>query len=218
MQGVIEFGQLDQALARYPWNRFLKLIAAETRSANETNDAIDKLSNEIEPPRLAENVNLGTAGHDELEAIGRDVKTAETNSSTFLPRYVALFKRARYELESYALALNADKDTLNRFLDNVDKRHAEATDLVAKMLAARVEFYRAYGECVALLLREFGSYKVTNGQFIFQAQSTADRYNAAANAMTAALKRSAELKEERNKIAQSQLKRWQQFVGAPDTP
>jgi hypothetical protein len=218
MQGIIEPGQLDQALARYPWNRFLKLIAAETKSANETNDAIDKLSNEIEPPRLAKNVNLGTAGRDELEAIERDVKTAETNSASFMPRYVALFKTEREKLQSYARALNADKDTINRFLDNVDKRQAEATDLVAKMLSARVEFYRAYDECVGLLIREFGSYKVTNGQFIFALQPTANRYNAAARAMTAALERNAELKEERNKIALSQLKRWQQFVEALEAP
>jgi hypothetical protein len=81
---------------------------------------------------------------------------------------------------------------------------------------ARVEFYRAYDQCVALLIREFGAYKLTNGQFIFPLEPTANRYNAVANAMTAALKRNAELKEERNKIIQSQLKRWQQFVGSGD--
>jgi hypothetical protein len=36
--------------------------------------------------------------------------------------------------------------------------------------------------------------------------------------MTAALERNAELKEERNKIALSQLKRWQQFVEALEAP
>ena len=216
MQGVTEPAEIDQALARYPSNRLLRLIAAEIRSANETNDAIDKLSNEIEPPGLARNIDLGAAGRDELEAIERDVKTAETNSATFMPRYVALFKTERDKLDNYARALNADKDTISRFLDNVDKRQVEATALVAKVLSARVEFYRAYDQCVALLIREFGAYKLTNGQFIFPLEPTANRYNAVANAMTAALKRNAELKEERNKIIQSQLKRWQQFVGSGD--
>ena len=53
---------------------------------------------------------------------------------------------------------------------------------------------------------------MANGQFIFPFQRTAERYNVAANAMTAAAKRVAELEEERKTLMQSQLAGWEQFV------
>ena len=65
---------------------------------------------------------------------------------------------------------------------------------------------------MALLVREFGIYRVTNGQFVFPFQSTADGYNRAATAMTAAAKRESELGDERTKLRQSQLSRWKGFV------
>ena len=77
---------------------------------------------------------------------------------------------------------------------------------------ARAEFYRAYEKYVAVPVGEFGAYKVANGQFIFPLQRTAERYNAAAVAMTAAAKRLNELDNERRQMAQSQQERWQQFV------
>ena len=76
----------------------------------------------------------------------------------------------------------------------------------------RADYYRAYESYVAVLVREFGSYKIVNGQFIFPLQRTADRYNVAANAMTAAAKRVAELEEERKTLAPSQQEGWEQFV------
>ena len=85
--------------------------------------------------------------------------------------------------------------------------------VIAKMLAARAEYYRAYDKCAAALLGEFGIYKVTNGQFIFPIQYMADRYNVAASAMTSAAARVAELEEQRKTLAQLPLKEWQQFVG-----
>jgi hypothetical protein len=76
----------------------------------------------------------------------------------------------------------------------------------------RTEYYIAYEKLAALLLREFGSYKVTNGQFIFRIQPTADAYNAASAAMAAATKRMAELDEEKGALRQAQLVRWKKFV------
>ncbi|MEA2917396.1 MAG: hypothetical protein QOJ15_9477, partial [Bradyrhizobium sp.] len=142
----------------------------------------------------------------------RDLKTAEANAATFMPRYIALFNAERDNVEKYALSLNVDKDTIRRFLDNIDKRHAQITAFTAKMLSARAEFYRAYENYVAVLAGEFGTYKVVNGQFIFPFQRTVNRYNDAAFAMTAATKRVAELEEERNGLQKSQQQRWEQFV------
>jgi hypothetical protein len=91
-------------------------------------------------------------------------------------------------------------------LDGVDRRHAKTTDLTSRMLLARAEFYRAYEKYVAVVVGEFGAYKVANGKFIFPLQRTAERYNVAA-----AAKRLNELDNERRQMAQSQQEGWQQF-------
>jgi hypothetical protein len=82
------------------------------------------------------------------------------------------------------------------------------------VLAALADYYRAYDKYVAFLAGEFGSYKVVEGQFIFPIQRTVERYNVAANAMTAAAKRVADLEEERKKLKQPLQEEWAQFVNA----
>jgi hypothetical protein len=212
LQGITDPKQIDEALKQHPSNKFLQMIAMATKAANETNAVIEKLLNEVEPLAISKATNLGAASRSDLEALRGDLKTAEANATTFMPRYVALLKTERDNLEKYARSLHAGKDTVGRFLDNVDKRHAEAAAFASKMLLARAEFYRAYEKYVAVLAGEFGAYKVTNGQFMFPLQRTAERYNAAANAMTAAAKRVAELDEERKTLMQLQLAGWEQFV------
>jgi hypothetical protein len=212
LQGITDPGQIDEALRQHPSNKFLQLAAMATRTADETDAAIEKLSNEVAPAAIARNSNLGAASRSDLEALRRDLKTAEANATTFMPRYVALLKTERDKVEKYALSLHLDKDTAGRFLDNIDKRHAEITSFTAKMLPARADFYRAYGNYVAILVDEFGTYKVVNGQFIFPFQRTVNRYNDAASAMTAATKRVVDLEEERKGLKKSQQQRWEQFV------
>jgi len=97
-------------------------------------------------------------------------------------------------------------------LDNIDKRHAEITALTSRMLSARADYYRAYQNYLAILVGEFGSYKIVNGQFMFPLQRTADRYNVAAQALNVAAKSVGDLNEERKRLLQSQQERWQQFV------
>ena len=212
LQGITDPEQIDEALRQHPSNKLLRMTAMATKAANETNAAIEKLSNEVEPPGIARNVNLGTAGRDALEVLRRDLKAAEANATTFLPRYIALLKTERDNVEKYALSLHVDKDIIRRLLDSIDKRHAEITAFTSRTLPARAEYYRAYESYVAVLAAEFGNYKVVNGQFIFQFQRTVDRYNVAAHAMTVAAKRVAELQEERKSLEKSQQERWQQFV------
>jgi hypothetical protein len=62
------------------------------------------------------------------------------------------------------------------------------------------------------LVREFGLYKVVNGQIIFRLQSTADSYNDAAAKMAAAASRLKELDAERTTPKQSQLDGWKNLV------
>ena len=112
----------------------------------------------------------------------------------------------------YAASLHLGKDASNRLLDIIDKRHAEIAAFTSRMLSARADFYRAYQNYVGVLVGEFGSYKVVNGQFIFPLQRTVDRYNVAAQAMSAAAKSVDELGDERKRLLQSQRERWLRFV------
>jgi hypothetical protein len=188
------------------------MIAMATRAADETNAAVEKLATEVEPPGISKQINLGAASRSDLEALRRDLKTAGANATTLMPRYIAVLKTERDNVEKYALSLHVDKDSVRRLLDGIDKRHAEIAAFTSRMLPARAGYYRAYESYVAVLAAEFGNYKVVNGQFIFQFQRTVDRYNVAAYAMTVAAKRVAELQEERKSLEKSQQERWRQFV------
>ena len=212
LQAIADNKQIEEAFERYPSNRFLKLMALAARAEIETGAAIERLSGEIEPPALSKGANPGAMSRSELEVLGRDLKTAEANATAFLPRYAAAVKTERDKFENDALSLHLEKNVVGRFLDGVDKRNAETTALVSRMLSARAEFYRAYEKCAAVLVAEFGTYKVADGQFIFPFQHTADRYNVAANAMNAAARRVAELEGERKTLRQSHLEGWEQLV------
>ena len=209
LQGITEPAQIDEALKQHPQNKFVQMMAMATKAANETNAATEKLSSEIEPPAIAKADNLGAASRNELEALRRDLKTAEANAAAFLPRYLAVLKTERDTVEKYALSLHLGKDTVGSVLNDVDTRHTEITVLTSRMLAARADYYRAYD---AVLVREFGAYKVVNGEFIFPFQPTVNRYNAAANAMTVAAKRITDLQEERKTQLQAQQERGLQLV------
>ncbi len=161
LEAINNAASIDEALARYPSNRFLKLMAMATTAALETSAAGEKLSREIEPPALSRGITLAAASRADLEALRRDLKIAETNATASMPRYLALLKAERDRLENYALSLNMEKNVASRFMQDVDRRHAEIAAVISKMLAARAEYYRAYDKCVAALLAEFGIYKVT---------------------------------------------------------
>src|ERR1700737_3912150 len=92
LQDLTDPAQIEEALRQHPSNRFLQLIAMAAKSANETDAAFEKLTHEIEPPAISKSGNLGGASRSALEALRRDLKTAETNATTFLPRSPALLK------------------------------------------------------------------------------------------------------------------------------
>ena len=209
-------GPIDAALAGHPSNKFLKLIATATKAGIETRAAAEKLSQEIEPPALAKDINQATASRNDLEALRRELKTAEANATSFLPRYLALVKAERDRLEAYARSLNLEKDVLSRFMDRIDTRQADIAAVTSDLMSARAEYYRAYDKCAAVLVADFGIYKVTNGQFVFPLQYMANRYNAAAGAKAAAAKRIAELEEKQRTLMQPSPKAWAQFVSGSD--
>jgi hypothetical protein len=86
------------------------------------------------------------------------------------------------------------------------------TALMARLMSARAEFYRAYENYVAVLAGEFGNYRVVDGEFIFPFQRSVDRYNVAGHAMTVAARSVAELEQERQNLQQSQQAAWLRFV------
>jgi hypothetical protein len=213
LQEVTDPGQLDEAIRRHPSNRVLQTIARAAKAADETSVAAEKLLSEIEPPSLSKDINYATASRGDLDALRNDLKTAQTNATTVMPRFLALFKTERDTVERYALSLGVGKDTVARFLESVDRRHAETTANISRILLARADYYRAYENYVTVLAGELGGYKVVNGEFIFPLQRTVDRYNVAARAMTAAAKRVAELEEERKKLMQPpQPEEWVKIV------
>jgi hypothetical protein len=180
------------------------LSAMATEAENETSVAIDKLSNEFKPPTLSKDVNSSTTSRTDLEALRSELKTAEAGATAFMPRYIALLKTEHDKVENYAQSSRADRDSVSRVLDDIDKRHAKITALISTTVLARTEYYRAYENYLGVLVGNFGTYKVVNGEFIFAVQSTVDRYNVAAEAMTTAAHRVAELEEERKKVLHPQ--------------
>jgi hypothetical protein len=204
LQAIGEPGQLDEALRQHPANKFLQMMAMAIKAANETSAATEKLTSEIEPPAISKATNLGAMSRSDLEALGRDLKTAEANATAFLPRYVAVLRTEHDDVEKYALSLHLGRDTVRRLLDNIDKRHADITALTSRILPARVDYYRAYENYVAVLVTEFGRYRVVNGEFIFPFQHVVDRYNVAADAMTTTAKQVNDLEAERRSLQKSQ--------------
>ena len=204
LQAIGEPGQLDEALRQHPANKFLQMMAVAIKAANETSAATEKLTSEIEPPAISKASNLGAMSRSDLEALGRDLKTAEANATAFLPRYAAVLKTERDDVEKYALSLHLGRDTVRRLLDNLDKRHADITALTSRILPARADYYRAYENYVAVLVTEFGRYRVVNGEFIFPFQHVVNRYNAAADAMSVAAKQVNDLEAERRSLQKSQ--------------
>jgi hypothetical protein len=212
LRGITDPGQIDEALRRHPSNKFLQLMAMANKAAQETRAANEKLTSEIEPPALSKEINLGKASRNELEALRSVLKTAQANATTFQPRYAELLKSERDRMENYARSLHFENDTARNFLEGLDKRQSKIMTFLSRMLAGRADYYRAYENYVAVLIGEFGSYKIVNGQFMFPFQRTADRYNTAASAMTAAAKRVAELEEERKAMTLSPQEEWERLV------
>jgi hypothetical protein len=66
---------------------------------------------------------------------------------------------------------------------------------------------------VAILIEQFGQYKVsTKGHFICSSESIAELHNDASRRINDAIKRVAELEEERKKLAQLQQEEWERFA------
>src|SRR3981189_3151823 len=103
------------------------------------------------------NFDLSGGSRSHLEDLRRDLKAAEAKAATLMPRAIALIKAERDRAETYALSPHAGKAIVGRFLDDVDKRHAETTALTSRMLSARADYYRAYEGYVGMVAGAVGA-------------------------------------------------------------
>jgi hypothetical protein len=212
LRGVSDPEQLDRLLRQYPSNKMLKMVALANKDSVEIDAAARRLLNDAEPRDFLKPVDLGAYSRGDLDTLRRDVKTAQSNAATVTPRYIALLNDERAKLENDTRSFDVENGTVSEFMTMIDEQHAEMITLASKVLAARAEYYNAYEQCVAVLVREFGIYKVANGQVIFPFQSTADSFNRAVTALDAAAKRIAELEDERTTLKRSQPNKWKTFV------
>jgi hypothetical protein len=205
--------QLDQLLKQYPSNRILKLVVLASKDSTEIDAAALGLLGEVDPGELTKRITKGFSSRGELDALGRDLNAAEDNAAGLPARYDTLIKAVRDGIERDAGALEGRSSTFAKFMAMIDTQHAEMKALMARISAARLDYFRAYGKCVALLALEFGTYKVVNGQFIFRLQAEANSYNEAAAVTATAAKSLIDLEAERTALRQSQLDRWKSWAG-----
>jgi hypothetical protein len=213
LKDLHEPSQIDRVVKDNPSNVFLLLIAEIRRASQETGRRIEKLIDEIEPPTLPKELNYARASQAQLEAYRLDLKAAEANAMAAMSRYVALLESEHEKVEVVVRLLDIDDRYIRAALSGIDKRQAQSKDITSKMLLANAEFYRATGECIAFLIEQFENYKVgTNGHFMFSSQLIADRYDVASKQINDAMKRIAELEEERRTLAQAQQEEWERFA------
>src|SRR5262249_45378545 len=102
LKDVRDPDHIDKALKQNPSNPSLQLTAFVIKKANETIRVIDKLSEEIEPPTLANEINFTTASRADLEEYVRNLRTAEANAKNAMPKVIAALKNERHEVETFA--------------------------------------------------------------------------------------------------------------------
>jgi hypothetical protein len=202
--------QLEQRLKQYPSNKILKLVALANKDSIEIDAAALGLLKEADPGELSKRINEGLSGRGDLVALGRSLKAAEDNAAGLASRYDILIKAVRDGIARDAGALEGGTNNSATFMAMIDAQHADMMALMARISAARLDYFRAYEKCVGLLASENGI-KVVDGRITFRLQAQADSYNEAAAVTAATAKRLADLETERKALKQSlfdRSKRW----------
>ena len=212
LSAVRDPSEIEQALKKNPSNKFLQLMAGAAKLAQETDRATAKLLAEIEPPALGKDINFATATRADLQAYLNDLRTAGTNAAAAMPRFDALVKKERDDVENLLRSLNVSDDLRRNLLTGVDHRQTIFSAFTSRMMAAQAELYRALASYIGVLIEQYGNYTVEpNGHFEFRDSSVVVGFNVAANAVKAAAKRVAELDVEGKQLTKSQQKGWERF-------
>jgi len=212
LQGVSDPGRLDEALKRHPSNKILQLMTLATKAAADTWIAVDRISSQIEPARLAKEIDFNTASRDDLDAYRRDLKTAQANAGAFLPRYAALFRAEHDRIENAVRSFHIQNEIAGNVLNGLARRHSKTLAVISSVLSARADYYDAYEKYIAMLEGESGSYRVVDGRFVFPLQRTVERYNAAALSMTTAARRVADREAEMKEQNQPLPEEWRSLT------
>ncbi|PWT80678.1 MAG: hypothetical protein C5B58_11170 [Acidobacteria bacterium] len=205
--------QLYSALAQHPANKILQLLALANRETIDIDVAARSALDQAAPGGTSQTIEQTAQSYSDIEALRRALKASQTNAVTFKQTYLDLVAARQKELEREARSLNVSNATLARFMAMIKEQDARMIEVMSKLTTARAEYYGAYERCAALLSREFGRFKVTDGQLVFPFPSTAAEYNRAVGMSAAAGRRVAELEGERTSLRQEQLDRWKEFIG-----
>lgn len=208
-----EPGRLDRALEKQPSNVFLQWTAEAIKASEEAAQRVKEVSESIEPSALAKEVDPATATRAELEAYHHGLKTAESNAKAAIPRIAAILKDERDRVERFGRSLGVSNEIAGKFLGGIDSRQAKHMALAERMMAARTELYRVYGNSFALMIEQFGNYRMDpNGQFIVPTHALTERFNEALKAVQVAVGKVSELERETEQLAKAQEETWNRLM------
>jgi hypothetical protein len=213
LKGITDPKEIEKVAEQNPSNAMLQVTGMVFKAAQEALAAFEKQDEGIKPPALDQPPNYATASRSELEAYRRDLKIAEDNASSIMPRIDLILKEEREKVQNFARSLRLEERLIRDFLEGIDHRHAQGTSFSSRMMSARAELYRALGDQLSTLIAQYGAFEGGHGrQIVFSDQSALERFNSAGSAASAVAKRIAELEIEGKKLQQMQQEAFERFV------
>ena len=125
--------------------------------------------------------DFATASRNELEAYLRDLQAAEANAAAAGRQYAVLLDAERSLIEEAARSSGLDDANRGDLLAAVGERHSRSLDRVNRMLQARQDLYRAMQAAQAMVIVEFGKYKVGADGHVRFANKTVESRSIAVN-------------------------------------
>jgi hypothetical protein len=195
--------QPKQEAARQDPAIVLSQLTEKAAQAAAATDALAlKLWAAIEPPSM-QTPNYATASRSDLEGYFLDLETAEANAAAAQPQYAVLLKAERELIEDSARSSGLAESDWSGLLASVDERHRAALELATRMLQARGDFYRALQRMLAVVIDQFGKFKVgADGQLQLSNKVATDRMVAAAEQVSVADKALERIEEQMMKARQ----------------
>jgi hypothetical protein len=166
-----------------------QLTEKAAQAAVATDAIAQKLWASIEPASMQTPPSYATASRSDLEGYFVDLETAEANAAAAGSQYAALLKAERDLIEEAARSSGLAESEWGGLLAAIDERHRAALELTNEMSRARGDLYRAMQGVQAIIVDQYGKYKiVADGQIQFATKAMTDRMVAAAEQERAASK------------------------------
>jgi hypothetical protein len=207
---------IETVLAQNPSNVVVRLFAEAYRASTESGLLFQKLSEELDelsggPVSPAE---FASMSREQLQTYQRNLERAQTNSDAALPRFAEILAKERTRVANFAQSAHVDDELGRGLLRGIDSRHSKNIVFNRKMFEARAAFYMSFGSYIAILVQNYGNFRVRSNGFEFLDQEEAKRFNDAAAEVNAALGRVAQLDQERQQILQSQNALWRELLNS----